>query len=912
LLSLAIPITAPAADRTLFAWEFNQPGQLEGWQPNSHVKDSVVADGVLRTRAVDWDPFFTSGRFDIPARPWQYFEMRIRSNRPGRGEVFWSGTVKTKDGGFSQGKSTKYSVRGGSQWETLKLYPFWQAEKKIIHLRLDVYDGAAFEIDYLRIVEPAIQPSQRTSWRFAQSAEGWTPYGAGCRTETRGGKMAVTMGETAARIVAPPIKVDVTDRFWVSIRMRLSDTGDAVKRGHGRVWCASESRFGVGHADFVVKADGRFRVYNVDMTRCRHWDGQLLYLALTPVQRKGVTAEIDEIAIVEEPTGPPLVELVHLGLADAINPAGKPVKLTATIRNAGGDTATGVRAKLHLPPNVRLVGSPAEQEFHPVELLCSEELTWTVQSDVPQKATVSLMLSGPGTPAAGRLAEVEFTRPLGLLKARYVPEPKPVPGGYEVGAFYFPGWPTAPKWEPIKRVAPIRKPVLGWYDEANPECADWQIKWAVEHGVKFFMVDWYWDRGGRHLEHWLHDAYLKARHRRYLKFCLMWANHNAKDSHSLEDWRKVTQYWIDNYFHLDEYYRIDDRPAVYIWAPFNIRRDVSGTEEATKLYALSQKMARDAGYKGIYFVSLSAHTTTADCERLKAEGYEAFTSYHGFQPAQKQVGRRVFPFELVVKTSPALWQSCEQKTDLRYLPIVDTGWSAEPWHGERALIIHDCTPKLFGELCRKARAFADQTGQKIISIGPWNEWGEGSYIEPCAQFGFEMLEELRSAFCGPGPYPPNIAPVHVGLGPYDLPMQPRRFKTGWTFDADAEGWGRAMGLSQAAAKPGFMTAKATHRDPAFTSPALRVRARKWPKLRIRMRVSGARKGDACQLFWETPTAGTSEAASVRLPVVPNALQDYVFPLHTNSRWRGLITRVRLDPCSTQGAGIEIDEARFEE
>ena len=30
---------------------------------------------------------------------------------------------------------------------------------------------------------------------------------------------------------------------------------------------------------------------------------------------------------------------------------------------------------------------------------------------------------------------------------------------------------------------------------------DWQIKWAVEHGISFFAFDWYWDRGRRQLEH---------------------------------------------------------------------------------------------------------------------------------------------------------------------------------------------------------------------------------------------------------------------------------------------------------------------------------------------------------------------------------------------------------------------------
>ena len=912
-LSFYVLASSPGtpAEKTLVAWEFEGPGQLEGWQPNSHLRDTVVADGVLHTRGTDWDPFLVSGLFDAPARPWQFIEIRIKADRPGKGEFFWSNSLETGEGGFQAGKETKFTVRRAGQWETLKVYPFWHTEERIIHLRLDLYDGAAFEVDYIRVVDPGVQPVDKSSWGFDANAEGWHAFDEGCRLEAREGMVAVTMADPSSHIVAPPISVAVGDRFWVSIRMRVPDTAAPVKRCHGRVWCASESRFGKGHADFVVKADGRSRVYNVDMTRCRHWDSRLLLLGLTPVMTEGATAEIDEITVTAEPLGPPLIEVGHLGLADAINPAGRPAQVTATIRNAGGDTAEGIRARLHLPPDVRLDGSPVIQELHPLELMCSEEVTWPVVSELPRKATVGFTLEGPGAPPGRLTNEVEFTRPLGLPKASYVPEPEPVPSRYDVGVFYFPGWCSASHWEPIRRVAPMRKPVLGWYDEANPECADWQIKWAVEHGVRFFVVDWYWHQGGRQLEHWLHNAYLKARHRKYLKFCLMWANHNSPGSHSPEDWRAVTQYWIDKYFHLDEYYRIEDRPAVYIWAPYNIRRDVGGTAEATKLYALSQEMAREAGYKGIYFVAMNSHTKASDCEQLRAEGYEAFTSYHGFAPAQKQAGRRVFPFELVVRTSPALWESCLQKTELRYQPVVETGWSAEPWHGGRAMIIHDRTPKLFGQLCREARAFADRTGRKIIAVGPWNEWGEGSYIEPCTEFGFGMLDELRAAFCAPGSYPPNIAPVHVGLGPYDLPMPPTRFRTAWTFDRDAEGWALSMGLSRHSSRAGSLAAKSTSRDPAFTSPALRIRANKWPRLRVRMKVSGVPKGDRCQVFWETPTAGTSEAASVQLEIVPDTLHDYEFLLGTNTRWRGLITRIRLDPTFAKDALIEIDEVGFE-
>ena len=113
---------------------------------------------------------------------------------------------------------------------------------------------------------------------------------------------------------------------------------------------------------------------------------------------------------------------------------------------------------------------------------------------------------------------------------------------------------------------PVRKPLLGYYDEGNPECVDWQIKWAVENGISCFLVDWYWVQGSQQLTHWF-DAYRKARYRDYLKVAIMWANHNPPGTHSVEDWRKRHGHWIDQYFNLPGYYRIDGKPAVFIWDP---------------------------------------------------------------------------------------------------------------------------------------------------------------------------------------------------------------------------------------------------------------------------------------------------------------------------------------------------------
>lgn len=385
-----------------------------------------------------------------------------------------------------------------------------------------------------------------------------------------------------------------------------------------------------------------------------------------------------------------------------------------------------------------------------------------------------LLVCSLGLSCAGQLPGVRAAEPA-TPPAKYVPEPQPVTCRYDLGVFYFPGWDSMTRWKPILKY-PDRKPLLGWYDESNPECVDWQIKWAVEHGVRFFMVDWYWDKGHRMLDHWIHKGFMHAKYRKYLNWCVMWANHNQPNSHSAEDWKKVTQFWIDNYFAMKEYYRVDGRPVVVIWAPGNIERDLGSPAKVAQLFAMSQEMAKKAGYKGIYFVGMGYHKPASLCRQWKNEGYEGVTTYHTFPylPKEIQAAKR-FPFAEVVHHSPNIWQQ-EDKTSggLSYWPVIETGWANQPWAGEdQAVVLQNRTPEEFGKLCRLARAYADAHGKPIIALGPWNEWGEGSYIEPCAEFGFRQLDQLRAAFCEPGNYPPNLTPHDLGLGPYDLPTAPK-------------------------------------------------------------------------------------------------------------------------------------------
>ena len=90
------------------------------------------------------------------------------------------------------------------------------------------------------------------------------------------------------------------------------------------------------------------------------------------------------------------------------------------------------------------------------------------------------------------------------------------------------------------------------------------------------------------------------------------------------------------------------------------------------------------------------------------------------------------------------------------------------------MVIHRRTPALFERLLQQAKTFCEDHDKPILILGPLNEWGEGSYIEPCTELGFEMLGAIRRVF-GKGTsasWPLNISPSDVGLGPYDFPKSP--------------------------------------------------------------------------------------------------------------------------------------------
>jgi hypothetical protein len=146
------------------------------------------------------------------------------------------------------------------------------------------------------------------------------------------------------------------------------------------------------------------------------------------------------------------------------------------------------------------------------------------------------------------------------------------------------------------------------------------------------------------------------------------------------------------------------------------------------------------------------------------------------------------------------------------------------------------------------------------------------------------------------------------MGPYDLPPAAVS-KTSWTFEKDSADWRNTMNLDSSKVESGPLQAVSVGNDPAFFGPPIQARANEFSHVRLRMRltaVDGKTSRDTAQLFWASRRWPESEASSIHFPVfIDGQWHDYELPVSENQRWKGVITRLRLDPANRSGMRVEI-------
>ncbi|MDK1031466.1 MAG: glycoside hydrolase family 99-like domain-containing protein [Planctomycetia bacterium] len=361
-----------------------------------------------------------------------------------------------------------------------------------------------------------------------------------------------------------------------------------------------------------------------------------------------------------------------------------------------------------------------------------------------------------------------------MIQIDPAPEPQPVSGPFNVWSYLFPGWSKKKNWERMLSCPTVPKPLLGNYRIGMPEIADWQIKWAVEHGISRLCIDWYHKDGAPYYHEALEDGFLRSRFIDYIEFCVMWCNHQIWDRKSL---LKASEYAADTYFSHPQYIRIDGRPVYVIIAGYHLA-EKQGVAGAKKALQQVRKICTDKGLPDPYLVcGNDGILTKADDELFSKKAEERLEIVHelGFDAINGHnytymlphitpgaVGNTVsYPFHMDVFET--IWQWFADRCTIPYWPVVMVGQDERPWHGDKGVIFTDRTPENVAKACERVKKYVSD--EKNVMVYCWNEWGEGAYLEPTEKEGFTYLDVLREVFVpGAGPHTdarPSSAPVSL-------------------------------------------------------------------------------------------------------------------------------------------------------
>jgi hypothetical protein len=365
----------------------------------------------------------------------------------------------------------------------------------------------------------------------------------------------------------------------------------------------------------------------------------------------------------------------------------------------------------------------------------------------------------------------------------YVPVPRPVSTGrYLVGAFMCPLWDTETRpgaWDAIKKY-PERKPVLGWYKEGNPEVTDWEIKYALDHGISFFNICWYRKKdtvGSPPVKelfgHWV-ASLPHTRYGKKFRYCLMYTDEAGSIMAGIKNeddfLNNLVPYWI-SFFKTQYYLKINGKPVFTIYRPERFIADVGGIDKAVDAIAKMRIACKKAGFKGLILMGESHIAIDKKDTTYRAIGIDEAVSYHW--PSFTPLMPKTAPADTTIANlEAACWPALANSTSLPAITTVSVGWDSRPWGNTYYKSQWKLPPAVYTDLCERAKAWIDKQPRgtlagKMLLLDNWNEYGEGHFIFPTEQDGFAYLDAIRKVFGNAGPNHIDVKPNDVGLGPYE-------------------------------------------------------------------------------------------------------------------------------------------------
>lgn len=338
------------------------------------------------------------------------------------------------------------------------------------------------------------------------------------------------------------------------------------------------------------------------------------------------------------------------------------------------------------------------------------------------------------------------------LIAFYLPQFHPFPENDKWWGKGFTEWYNVAKAKPnFKGHYQPHLPIhYGFYDLRLVEILQEQAKLARNYGLHGFNFYYYWF-DGKVLMHKPFEL-LMANKNIDINFCITWANENwtrrwdgaendvlMAQNHCEEDSIKIIEH-LFTYFKDPRYIRIENKPVFIIYRS-NI---IPNMEETLNLW---RKKALEAGFDGIYLVGAQ----TFGFVDPKEYGFDAVMEFPPHTVKSELINESVeiinenfegyiYNYESVVKNT-----FLEKPTPYKKFRTAMLGWDNSARKQNNSNIFHNFSTLKYKQwLSHIAHQTLEKnelsSEEKIVFVNAWNEWAEGTHLEPDRKCGYAYLQ----------------------------------------------------------------------------------------------------------------------------------------------------------------------------
>ena len=294
-----------------------------------------------------------------------------------------------------------------------------------------------------------------------------------------------------------------------------------------------------------------------------------------------------------------------------------------------------------------------------------------------------------------------------------------------------------------------------------------QAALARDHGIEGFCYWHYWFAGRRLLERPFNEVLESGRPD--FPFCLAWANetwsgiwHGRPNRILIEQTYPGESDYIAHFnavlpaFVDARYIRVDGKPLFIVLMP-------DGIPDAKSFTNLWRRMAEKAGLPGLCILGFMRENGSPEDYGLDGRlpmGWPDTPSNSKFEQfILRRTGRTIEHFRTATafklrlgKPGPRVvgYEKVFRRAYLGELqsgsyPVVYSCWDNTPRSGRRGYVLQGSTPEKFAHLLRQAM---DQVApwspeHRIVFIKSWNEWAEGNYLEPDAEWERAYLRAVQ-------------------------------------------------------------------------------------------------------------------------------------------------------------------------